>query len=112
MPTVFPPKLTANFLIQETITKSVISNATRTIRNFLSLTTGNDCATGCAKRLKKRYAQEIIGSVTRSAAFCDLLVAVEKPELYRSDYFLLDAPIISRLSSGIEILKILNMIDR
>ncbi len=62
--------------------------------------------------IEKRYARKIIGVGHSLGGILHFLVAVEKPELYEA-IVLLDAPIISRLSSGgVRILKMLNLIDR
>lgn len=62
--------------------------------------------------IEKRYARKIIGVGHSLGGILHFLVAVEKPELYEA-IVLLDAPIISRLSSGgVRVLKILNLIDR
>lgn len=59
-----------------------------------------------SEELEKRYAGEkIIGVGHSLGGILHLLVAVEKPEIYRA-IVLLDAPVISRLSSfGIKFLK-------
>ncbi len=55
--------------------------------------------------IKNRYSEKIIGIGHSLGGVLHLLVAAEKPELYQR-IVLLDAPIISRLSSfGIKILK-------
>ncbi len=62
--------------------------------------------------IEKRYARKIVGVGHSLGGILHFLVAVEKPELYEA-IVLLDAPIISRLSSGaVKILKMLNLIDR
>ncbi|MBA3600627.1 MAG: alpha/beta hydrolase [Acidobacteria bacterium] len=62
--------------------------------------------------IEKRYAQRIIGIGHSLGGILHFLVAVEKPELYEA-IILLDAPIISRLSSGgVRILKTLDLLDR
>jgi pimeloyl-ACP methyl ester carboxylesterase len=62
--------------------------------------------------IEKRYAQKIVGVGHSLGGILHFLVAVEKPELYEA-IVLLDAPVISRLSSGgVKILKMLNLIDR
>lgn len=62
--------------------------------------------------LEKRYTEQIIGIGHSLGGVLHFLVAVEKPELYRA-IVLLDAPIISRLSSGgIRLLKVFNLMDR
>ena len=64
------------------------------------------------EEIEKRYTQKIIGVGHSLGGILHFLVAVEKPELYRA-IILLDAPIISRLSSkGIRVLKMLNLLDR
>lgn len=62
--------------------------------------------------LEKRYTEKIIGIGHSLGGVLHLLVAAEKPELYKQ-IILLDAPIISRLSSnGLRLMKILNLMDR
>lgn len=62
--------------------------------------------------IKTRYTQKIIGIGHSLGGVLHLLVAAENPELYRQ-IILLDAPIISRLSSAaIRVLKRMNMIDK
>ena len=62
--------------------------------------------------LEKRYTEKIIGVGHSIGGILHFLVAVEKPELYKG-IILLDAPVISRLSSGgVRLLKILNLADR
>lgn len=62
--------------------------------------------------IEKRYTQKIIGVGHSLGGILHFLVAVESPELYKA-IILLDAPIISRLSSaGIRVLKSLGLIDR
>lgn len=62
--------------------------------------------------LEKRYTEKIIGIGHSIGGILHFLVACEKPELYQA-IILLDAPIISRLSSGaLRLLKIFNLIDR
>jgi len=64
------------------------------------------------EELEKRYTRKIIGVGHSLGGILHFLVAVEKPEIYRA-IILLDAPIISRLSSGgVRILKTLNLLDR
>lgn len=64
------------------------------------------------EELEKRYTRKIIGVGHSLGGILHFLVAVEKPELYRA-IILLDAPVISRLSSGgVRVLKTLNLIDR
>ncbi len=62
--------------------------------------------------IESRYSQPIIGIGHSLGGVLHFLVACQKPELYRQ-IILLDAPIISRLSShGLRILKLTKMIDR
>ena len=62
--------------------------------------------------IEKRYSQKIVGVGHSLGGILHFLVAVERPELYEA-VVLLDAPIISRLSSGgVKILKMLNLLDR
>ncbi len=64
------------------------------------------------EELEKRYKEKIIGVGHSLGGILHFLVAVEKPEIYKA-IILLDAPIISRLSSGgVKVLKILNLSDR
>lgn len=64
------------------------------------------------EEIERRYTQKIIGVGHSLGGILHFLVAVEKPELYKS-IILLDAPIISRLSSGgVRVFKMLNLIDR
>jgi pimeloyl-ACP methyl ester carboxylesterase len=65
------------------------------------------------EEIKKRYAGEPVVGVGHSlGGVLHLLVAAENPELYRR-IVLLDAPIISRLSSrALQILKTTKLIDR
>lgn len=64
------------------------------------------------EEIEKRYTEKIIGVGHSLGGVLHFLVAVEKPELYKA-IILLDAPIISRLSSGgVRLLKSLNLIDR
>jgi pimeloyl-ACP methyl ester carboxylesterase len=64
------------------------------------------------EEIKKRYTEPIIGVGHSLGGVLHLLVAAENPELYRQ-IVLLDAPIISRLSSrGIQVLKMTKLIDR
>jgi len=64
------------------------------------------------EEIEKRYSQKIIGVGHSLGGILHFLAAVQKPELYRA-IVLLDAPIISRLSSGgVRILKTLNLLDR
>jgi len=61
--------------------------------------------------LKKRYTQKVIGVGHSLGGILHFLVAVENPELYKA-IILLDAPIISRLSSaGIRFLKLTNRME-
>lgn len=62
--------------------------------------------------IKKRYAGKIIGVGHSLGGILHFLAACEKPELYKQ-IILLDAPIISRLSSyGLQIIKTCRLIDR
>lgn len=62
--------------------------------------------------IEKRYDRKIIGVGHSLGGILHFLAAIEKPELYEA-IILLDAPIISRLSSGgVRVLKTLNLIDR
>ena len=64
------------------------------------------------EEIRRRYTEKIIGVGHSLGGVLHFLVAVENPELYRQ-IILLDAPIISRLSShGLRILKITRLIDR
>ena len=64
------------------------------------------------EELERRYTEKIIGVGHSLGGILHFLVAVENPEIYKA-IILLDAPIISRLSSGgVRILKILNLSDR
>lgn len=64
------------------------------------------------EELEKRYSEKIIGVGHSLGGILHFLVASEHPELYKA-IVLLDAPIISRLSSrGVQILKMLNLADR
>ncbi|MDQ3181239.1 MAG: alpha/beta hydrolase [Acidobacteriota bacterium] len=64
------------------------------------------------EELENRYTQKIIGVGHSLGGILHFLTAVENPEFYKA-IILLDAPIISRLSSaGIRILKRANLIDR
>ncbi len=64
------------------------------------------------EELEKRYAQKIIGVGHSLGGVLHLLVAAENPELYKA-IILLDAPIISRLSSaGIKFLKKTNLVEK
>ena len=62
--------------------------------------------------IEKNYTEKIIGVGHSLGGVLHFLVAVENPELY-SQIILLDAPVISRLSShGLRFLKLTKMIDR
>lgn len=62
--------------------------------------------------IKNRYQQPIIGIGHSLGGILHFLVAVENPELYQQ-IILLDAPIISRLSSfGIKFLKLIKQMDK
>ena len=62
--------------------------------------------------IERRYTEPVIGVGHSLGGLLHFLVAVEKPALYRQ-LILLDAPIISRLSShGVRILKITGLMDR
>jgi pimeloyl-ACP methyl ester carboxylesterase len=62
--------------------------------------------------IEKRYTQKIIGVGHSLGGILHFLVAVKNPELYKA-IVLLDAPIISRLSSvGVKILKRFNLIEK
>lgn len=62
--------------------------------------------------IERRYTEKIIGVGHSLGGILHFLVAVEKPELYKQ-IILLDAPIISRLSShSLRILKLTRLIDR
>lgn len=64
------------------------------------------------EELTKRYSNKIVGVGHSLGGVLHLLVAAENPELYKR-IILLDAPIISRLSSGgLWIFKTLNLMDR
>jgi pimeloyl-ACP methyl ester carboxylesterase len=64
------------------------------------------------EELEKRYQQRIIGVGHSLGGILHLLVAAENPELYKA-IVLLDAPIISRLSSaGIKFLKKTNLVEK
>ena len=64
------------------------------------------------EELEKRYTEPIIGIGHSLGGILHLLVAAANPELYKQ-IILLDAPIISRLSSsGLRFLKATNLIDR
>ncbi|HEY8559179.1 MAG TPA: alpha/beta hydrolase [Pyrinomonadaceae bacterium] len=62
--------------------------------------------------IERRYTKKIVGVGHSLGGVLHFLVAVEKPELYRQ-IVLLDAPVISRLSShGLRVLKTTRLIDR
>lgn len=62
--------------------------------------------------LTKSYKEKVIGIGHSLGGILHLLVAAENPELYKR-IILLDAPIISRFSSGgLRVLKTLNLMDR
>jgi pimeloyl-ACP methyl ester carboxylesterase len=64
------------------------------------------------ENLEKNFTRKIIGIGHSLGGILHLLVAAEKPELYKQ-IILLDAPIISRFSSGsVRILKATKLIDR
>ncbi len=64
------------------------------------------------EEIKKRCTEKIIGVGHSLGGVLHFLVAVENPELYQQ-IILLDAPIISRLSShGLRVLKLTKLIDR
>jgi pimeloyl-ACP methyl ester carboxylesterase len=64
------------------------------------------------EEIEKRYTEKIIGIGHSLGGVLHFLVAVEKPELYRQ-IILLDAPVISRLSShSLRIMKMTRLIDR
>ena len=64
------------------------------------------------EEIEKRYTEKIIGVGHSLGGVLHFLVAVENPALYRQ-IILLDAPIISRLSShGLRIMKLTRLIDR
>lgn len=64
------------------------------------------------EEIKKRYDAPVVGVGHSLGGVLHLLVAAENPELYRQ-IVLLDAPIISRLSSrGLKVLKLTKLIDR
>lgn len=64
------------------------------------------------EELETRYTEPIIGVGHSLGGILHFLVAVENPELYRA-IVLLDAPVISRLSSfGLKILKKTNLLNR
>ena len=64
------------------------------------------------EEIKKRYTKPVVGIGHSLGGILHLLVAAENPELYKQ-IILLDAPVISRLSSkGLRFLKATNLIDR
>jgi surfactin synthase thioesterase subunit len=64
------------------------------------------------EEIEKRYTEKIIGVGHSLGGVLHFLVAVENPELYKQ-IILLDAPIISRLSShSLQFLKLTKLIDR
>lgn len=64
------------------------------------------------EEIEKRYDKPIIGLGHSLGGILHFLVAVEKPELYKQ-IILLDAPVISRLSSaGIRLLKMTNKMEK
>ncbi len=64
------------------------------------------------EEIERRYTEKIIGIGHSLGGILHLLVAVENPELYKA-IILLDAPIISRLSSlGIKFLKRANLLQK
>ncbi len=64
------------------------------------------------EEIKRRYTQKIIGIGHSFGGLLHFLVAVENPELYKQ-IILLDAPLISRLSSaGIRLLKKINKMEK
>jgi pimeloyl-ACP methyl ester carboxylesterase len=64
------------------------------------------------EELEKRYTKPIIGVGHSLGGILHFLVAIENPELYKA-IVLLDAPVISRLSSfGLKVLKKTNLLDR
>lgn len=64
------------------------------------------------EEIEKRYTQKIIGIGHSLGGILNFLAAVEHPELYKQ-IILLDAPLISRLSSaGVKILKKANLMDK
>ncbi len=64
------------------------------------------------EEIEKRYTEKIIGVGHSIGGVLHFLVAVQKPELYAA-IILLDAPVISRLSSfGVRLLKTFSFIDR
>jgi len=64
------------------------------------------------QEIENRFTQPIVGIGHSLGGVLHFLVAIEKPELYKR-IILLDAPVISRLSSkGLHILKLTKLIDR
>lgn len=64
------------------------------------------------EEIKRNYTKPVIGIGHSLGGILHFLVAVENPELYKQ-IILLDAPIISRLSShGLRVLKFTQLIDR
>jgi pimeloyl-ACP methyl ester carboxylesterase len=64
------------------------------------------------QEIERHYTKPVIGVGHSLGGVLHFLAAVEKPELYKR-IILLDAPIISRLSSkGLQILKMTKLIDR
>ena len=64
------------------------------------------------EELERRYTEKIIGVGHSLGGILHLLVAAENPELYKT-IILLDAPVISRLSSaGIKLLKTTNLMEK
>ena len=64
------------------------------------------------EELEKRYTKPIIGIGHSLGGILHFLVAIENPELYKA-IVLLDAPVISRLSSfGLKLLKKTNLLNR
>jgi pimeloyl-ACP methyl ester carboxylesterase len=62
--------------------------------------------------IEKHYTKPVIGVGHSLGGVLHFLVAVENPELYKR-IILLDAPVISRLSSkGLQVLKLTRLIDR
>lgn len=62
--------------------------------------------------IENRYTQPVVGIGHSLGGVLHFLVAVENPELYQQ-IILLDAPVISRLSSrGLQFLKLTKLIDR
>ena len=64
------------------------------------------------EEIEKRYAEKIIGVGHSFGGILHFLAAIKNPDLYKA-IVLLDAPIISRLSSaGIKFLKKVNLIEK